>query len=72
MDACDVLVDCGFTKPLVQLSLDDVSVLTKRTSLHCTLLRVKSELDQFMGGLHEAGVLDAMQKILRPLFVASV
>ena len=45
----------------------------KSTALHATLLKVKAELDQFMTGLQEAGVLHAIQAYpnhFRPLFVA--
>ena len=43
--------------------------------MHTTILKVKSELDQFMAGIQEAGTLHVIQKYpeyFRPMFVASV
>lgn len=74
MDACDVLLDCGFTKPLPQLKLGDVPQLVKSAALHATILKIKSELDQFMKGVNEAGCLHAIQEypyLFHTLFVAS-
>ena len=74
MDACDALLECGFTKPLLKLTLDDVSQLINSATLHSTLLRIKSELDQFLDGLNQAGVLHSIQQypdLFHPLFVCS-
>ena len=74
MDACDVLVDCGFTKPIAQLTVQDIPQLVNSTALHVTILRVKAEIDQFMDGINDAGTLHAIQKypgFFRPMFVAS-
>lgn len=57
-----MLVDCGFTKPLATIKSTDVSQLVKCASLHSTLLRIKSELDQFISGLHSSGVLEAIRE----------
>ena len=62
MRACDALLECGFTKPLSQLKLDDVLPLINSVSLHSTLLKIKSEVDQFKDGLNQAGVLHSIQK----------
>lgn len=62
MGACDVLLDCGYTKPLSQLKVDDVPQLIKLAALHSTVLRIKSELEQFMAGISEAGCLHAIQE----------
>jgi hypothetical protein len=73
MSACDSLIDCGYTRALTQLSVDDIPNIVKSTALHSTLLKVKAEMDQFMTGLQEAGVLHAIQaypSLFRPLFVA--
>lgn len=64
MESCDMLVDCGFTKPLATIKSTDVSQLVKCASLHSTLLRIKSELDQFISGLHSSGVPEAIREFL--------
>lgn len=74
MNDCDVLTECGCTKPLAQLKLADVPQLVKSAALHSTILRIKSELDQFMAGLDEAGCLHVLQEypsLFRPMFVAT-
>ena len=74
MDACDVLVDCGFTKPIAQLTVQVIPQLVKSTALHMTILRVKAEIDQFMDRINDAGTLHAIQKypdFVCPMFVAS-
>ena len=54
MGACDVLLECGCTKPLPQLKLDDVSKFIQCSALHSTVLKIKSKVDQFMAGIHKA------------------
>lgn len=54
-----MLVGCGFTNPLATIKSTDVSQLVKCASLHSTLLRIKSELDQF---IHSSGVLEAIRE----------
>ena len=74
LNACDILVECGYTKPLCTLKLNDVSQLIKNATLHSAILKIKSELDQFVDGIDEAGVLDSIRKypdLFRPLFVSS-
>lgn len=71
MEYCDILLDCGFTKPLATLKMKDVNLLVTCASLHSTLLRVKSELDQFINGLDAAHVLHAIREypdLFAPLF----
>ncbi len=73
-EACDVLLDCGVTKPLAQLTVRDVPHLVQSTALHSTILKVKAELDQFATGLDEAGIHSAIKmypKLFKRLFVAS-
>lgn len=72
MESCDVLVECGFIKPLATIKISDVPQLLKCASLHSTVLRIKSELDQFIGGLNTAGVLSAIRdhpELFSSLFV---
>lgn len=74
MRACDVLLECGYTKPLSTLKAIDVTQLIKNVTLHSTILKIKSELDQFIDGLNEAGVLHSIRQysdFFRPLFVSS-
>ena len=52
--------------------MDDVPHLIRSVALHCTILRIKSEIDRFKEGLHEAGVLHAMNEfphLFHPMFV---
>ena len=74
LNACDVLLECGFTKPLCTLKLNDVSPLIKNFALHSTILKIKSELDPFVDEINAAGVLQSIRKypeLFRPLFVSS-
>ena len=41
MDACDGLLECGFTKPLAQRKFDDIPHLIHNAALHCTILNQK-------------------------------
>ena len=72
MQALDTLIECGVTKPLAKLSLQDVDTVARTVALHTTILRVKAELDQFVCGLNEAGILDSIRaypEFFRPMFV---
>ena len=72
MQALDTLIDCGVTKPVAKLGLQDVNAVIRTVALHTTILRVKAELDQFACGLKEAGMLDfirAYPEFFRPMFV---
>ena len=62
IDCCDDILECGFNKPLARLVMEDIPHLIHSAALHCTILKVKSEIDQFKEGLHEAGVLHAMNQ----------
>ena len=70
----DCLIQCGITKPLIQLKIEDVPNLVHSIALHATVLKVKAAIDQFMDGLREACLLPSIQKyphVLRDLFVKS-
>lgn len=74
MDCCDDILTCGFNKPLAKLKIGDVDRLIQSVALHSTILRIKSEIDQFTEGLHEAGVLHAIKEyphLFYPMFVKS-
>ena len=51
------MLECGFTNSLCTLKLSDVPLLVKSAALHSTILKIKSELDQFIDGLDTAGLL---------------
>ena len=71
----NTLVECGFTKPLVKLTISDVPHLIQSVALHTIILMVKAELDQFISGLEESGVLTYIRQfpsLFRPMFVASL
>lgn len=66
MEACDVLIETGCSKGLARLKKSDVPQLVRNTALSCIVLKIKAELDQFMAGLNEAGVLPCYTKVSRP------
>ena len=73
MDAADLLVDCGFIKPLMSVNLTDRPGIIKAITLHYTIFRAKAELDQLRGGLNTLGVADAMHSysdLFQPLFTS--
>ena len=67
------LLQTGFRKPVIQLTLADKSDL--RSALldyHC-MLKVKAAMDQYAEGLQQLRVLDLLQKfplLAKPFFVA--
>ena len=74
MEFCDVLVDNGCFACLTKLKKSEVSQLVKTASVSCAILNIKAELDQFMIGLNEAGVLHVIQKypdLFCPMLVKS-
>ncbi len=72
MEACEVLVSCGFNRPIPLLTHRDVPQLIECVSLHSTILVIKAELDHVMQGLEDVGVLSTLQAsphLFRPLFI---
>ena len=55
MESCDMLITCGFTKPVATLTYCDVPSLIESVALHTTILAVKAELDQIILGLEDSG-----------------
>lgn len=51
MEAIDLIIDSGFSKPIVQLTESDKSELIHVLALNCTLVRCKAEIDQMLDGL---------------------
>ena len=47
----DIILDAGYSKPLVTISLDCKQELTSTLMLHYTLYRNKAVLDQLKSGL---------------------
>ena len=74
MEFCEILVDHGCSIGLTQLTKADIPNLLKSTSLNCAILMIKAELDQFVKGLDEAGVVHMIQKypdLFQQVFVTS-
>lgn len=72
MECGELLLACGFNRPISTLFLRDIPQLIECVSLHSTLLIVKAELDEIMKGLRDAGVLEVIQQspsLFEPLFV---
>jgi hypothetical protein len=72
MNALEVIISCGFTKPVSAICVEDVPHLVKCVSLHATILVIKAELDQLVEGLAVTGVLEMMRRhpqLCRKLFV---
>ncbi|CAI8034740.1 G2/M phase-specific E3 ubiquitin-protein ligase [Geodia barretti] len=71
-NVCDVLISCGYTKPIALLKHEDIPTVIECVSLHSAILKVKAELDEIGKGLADAGVLQMLQKyphFFRSLFV---
>ena len=70
-EAADVLLVTGYRKAICDLRLNDkVSLKAALIDYHC-LLKVKAEMDQFMDGLADCGVLEYIRQfpdLMRPLF----
>ena len=74
MEFCDILVDNGCSACFAHLKQSEVPQLVKTTCVSCSILKIKAELDQFMLGLNEAGVLHVIQKypdLFHPLLLRS-
>ena len=71
VEAADVLLVTGYRKAICYLRLDDkVRLKAALIDYHC-LLKVKAEMDQFMDGLADCGVLEHIRQypdLMRPLF----
>ena len=58
----DLLLECGFTKPVALLKLEDKSDIVHAVTLHKVVLCSIAELDQFCGGMAALGVRDSLQQ----------
>lgn len=67
----ELLIDCGYSKPIPMITLMDKDSIVNTISLHHLILKVKAELDQLRSGLETLGVAAAMKlnpKLFQPLF----
>lgn len=62
MDNIDLLVECGFTKPVTKLELEDKVTIVQSICLQMVVLNTLAELHQFMDGLASLGVVKALRK----------
>ena len=58
----DLLIECGFNKPLINIELSDKVNIIQTVALHKVILGSLAELSQFRDGLASLGVLDAIKK----------
>ena len=69
---CDIMLDSGYTKPLVRTCLQDIPNVVQTVTLHRVILRSLAELSQFIDGIEALGVGKALKEysgILRVFFV---
>ena len=69
MDACDILISAGYSKPLTSAELSNKKEITETISLHYALLQSICEMDQLKRGLNVLGIVDYMKEY--PLFFSS-
>jgi hypothetical protein len=72
MDNCDILINYGVTKPLTRVCAEDIPALVRSVAVDSVIMKVKSELDQFIEGLEESGVLKPLRKypdLFAPMFM---
>ena len=65
----DLLLECGFTKPVALLKLGDKSDLIHAVTLHKVVLCSLAELDQFRSGMATLGVAESLQQY-HPLYAS--
>lgn len=71
MNNMELLLECGFVKPVAKLDLVDKVNVIQSIALHKVILNSLGELADFKKGLQALGVSDAMKKHrgeLRPFF----
>ena len=62
MGAIDIILNCGYTKPLFRAEMEDREEISRTIALHYTLLQSKAEMDQLKQGLNSLGVADLMKE----------
>ncbi len=71
LDSSDVIMNSGYTKPIFTAKVSDIPEIKQVVTLHCSILEVLAELDQFKKGLQSLGVLDIISqypKLMAPFF----
>lgn len=58
----DLILECGWSKPVLSLQLGQKEELKRVLCLHHVLLKSKAEMDQLREGLATLGVADIMKK----------
>lgn len=58
----DLLIECGFTKPVSLLNLQDKAELIHAITLHKVILCSLAELDQFRSGMSVFGIAESMKQ----------
>ncbi len=56
LDSSDVIMNSGYTKPIVTAKVSDIPEIKRVVTLHYSILEVIAELDQFKKGLQSLGV----------------
>lgn len=67
----DVLIRCGFNKPLYNVALSDKVDIIQTIALQHVILDCLGELTQFKDGLNSLGVAEALvdyQALMRPFY----
>ena len=61
-NSIDLLLECGFSKPVTLLNLEDKSELIHAITLHKVILCTLAELDQFRNGMGALGVGESLKQ----------
>ena len=64
MDHIDLLLECGFNKPLFKVQLEDKTNVIQTITLHKVILASLAELSQFREGLSAWAYLGPSRKTL--------
>ncbi len=62
MENVDILIDCGFNKPISKCGLEDKVTIVQSVCLQMVVLNTLAELDQFKDGLSSLGVVRAIKE----------
>ena len=72
MDNLDILHECGYTKPVMNLNVKDKLDIVHVIGLHSVILKCLAEMDQFRDGLEVLSVASSLKEhpaILEEFFV---
>ena len=62
MDCFELLMECGYNKPVAKVELGDKPNIIQTVTLHKVVLASLAELSQFRNGLSAIGVLPALKE----------